>query len=658
MANPTDREAREAISLLAEQGAAERRKEGTIISIDGRFVGVVLDGEGTSLVIAYRGYYEPALGAGVTIERIPATNKWKVVGVRDSAINYVDHHPYDFERPGEAIYYPVPLEAINNWSYNLGTGLEITVYNAFAINSSQDVQYQDETTIDLLSHVDATNERYVVIYMDDTTGTLAVYDGLAEANPSWLEAVNDMMTYQYGVPGLVINLSAAMTEWGSAWRALKRGYLFGTKKIIRLPFSHASGGSGTGSVMTGATASVDGTEGLVPQPVAGDDDKFLRGDATWQDIFYQTIYGPSGTPVTQQPGLQFNTGSHIIPTMGSSGGRTLVTFSLIASAVKALVNYQLLKKAGTPSAEEHSINFLDSNNALVTLSDDAVNSATNVKISVAQPPVLNGGRLSLSSTLPVPLSDITAAGTLYYLPHENALISLWDSVNSEYKIVNFSGGTVSLALPTAGAVVLYDVFGYLNSGALALETLVWASSGYGTSARATALTWQNGLLCKSGDPTRRYLGTIAINGSGQSNDSLKNRELWNMFNRVSRPLSVKEATASWSYGTGAWRATNNNTGNRVYVVSGLGGNPVDLQMIQTFSATSGSAYIGISKNAANPTNYSLASAISGAYVTLLSAYGENTVLGYNHFTSYEYAIGTLTFYGNNDTHILLGTVMT
>ena len=36
--------------------------------------------------------------------------------------------------------------------------------------------------------------------------------------------------------------------------------------------------------MTGATASADGSHGLVPQPLAGDEAKFLRGDGTWAGV--------------------------------------------------------------------------------------------------------------------------------------------------------------------------------------------------------------------------------------------------------------------------------------------------------------------------------------------------------------------------------------
>lgn len=41
---------------------------------------------------------------------------------------------------------------------------------------------------------------------------------------------------------------------------------------------------------TGATASTDGTAGLVPAPVAGDEDKALKGDGTWGDVSSQTIF--------------------------------------------------------------------------------------------------------------------------------------------------------------------------------------------------------------------------------------------------------------------------------------------------------------------------------------------------------------------------------
>lgn len=49
--------------------------------------------------------------------------------------------------------------------------------------------------------------------------------------------------------------------------------------------------------MTGATASVAGTHGLVPAPSAGDNTKFLRGDGTWQTV-QSGGGGGSGSAIT------------------------------------------------------------------------------------------------------------------------------------------------------------------------------------------------------------------------------------------------------------------------------------------------------------------------------------------------------------------------
>ena len=49
------------------------------------------------------------------------------------------------------------------------------------------------------------------------------------------------------------------------------------------------GGGASASNMVGATSSVAGTAGLVPAPAAGDQRKFLRGDATLQSISGNTI---------------------------------------------------------------------------------------------------------------------------------------------------------------------------------------------------------------------------------------------------------------------------------------------------------------------------------------------------------------------------------
>lgn len=56
------------------------------------------------------------------------------------------------------------------------------------------------------------------------------------------------------------------------------------EKWVNKPLSEILGSISGFSVMTGATASTDGASGLVPQPLAGDEGKFLKGDGTWVTI--------------------------------------------------------------------------------------------------------------------------------------------------------------------------------------------------------------------------------------------------------------------------------------------------------------------------------------------------------------------------------------
>jgi len=71
----------------------------------------------------------------------------------------------------------------------------------------------------------------------------------------------------------------------------------------KLNSKYTAGGTGnTGTPMVGATSSTNGTAGIVPQPVAGDQLKFLRGDATWQSV--SGSLGPTNIYTTSNPNIQ------------------------------------------------------------------------------------------------------------------------------------------------------------------------------------------------------------------------------------------------------------------------------------------------------------------------------------------------------------------
>lgn len=80
-----------------------------------------------------------------------------------------------------------------------------------------------------------------------------------------------------------------------------------------------------------ATSLVNGTNGLVPAPSAGDQGKFLRGDATWGTVStqsYSTVEN-SGTPLTQRSILNF-TGTGLTATDNAGLTRTDVTLDSTA----------------------------------------------------------------------------------------------------------------------------------------------------------------------------------------------------------------------------------------------------------------------------------------------------------------------------------------
>jgi len=177
------------------------------------------------------------------------------------------------------------------------------------------------------------------------------------------------------------------------------------------------------------------------------------------------------------------------------------------------------------------------------------------------------GRLTLTTVTPVTTADVTAATTFYFTPYKGSAIALFSAATSG------SGATwnlytlaeISLAVP-ATTSTMYDVWVYDNSGTLTLETTAWTND----TTRATALVLQNGVYCKTGDLTRRYVGSIRTTGvSGQTEDSEAKRYVWNYYHRVRKALKVVDGTNSWAYTTAAFRQANASAANQLDFIIGV-----------------------------------------------------------------------------------------
>jgi hypothetical protein len=280
------------------------------------------------------------------------------------------------------------------------------------------------------------------------------------------------------------------------------------------------------------------------------------------------------------------------------------------------------------------------------------------------PPSTNDFRLTLASGDPVPAADQTAKSTLYLTPHLGQSIMLY--VGAAWVVR--TPAEVSLSLSALAADTVHDIFVWDSAGTIILEALPWASA----TTRATALARQDGVWVKSGQPSRRYVGTISTTVAGQTEDSLTKRYVWNAQNRVPRPLRRIDPAASWTYSTvTTWRQANANAANQVEVVIGLLTEALDLtcEVSGWHSVANGVIRLAIGEDSTTATvagalKSAASASTANAPVQCLTAVlrGWPTAIGRHRYVWLEgnWNSGTATFLGDEggDTAVsgLVGTV--
>jgi hypothetical protein len=318
-----------------------------------------------------------------------------------------------------------------------------------------------------------------------------------------------------------------------------------------------------------------------------------------------------------------------------------------------------------PVTVDNETTNLPNSRQLVNGTNSTVDTSTpgQVKIDVPAPAiVVNGCRLSLSSSAPVPNSDITSATTVYLLPYKSNIITF----DTGSGLVTDSVGTgISASLSGLTAGTVYDVFGYDSAGTPTLTLLAWTN----TTTRATALSYDSngGFLVKSGTTAQRYLGSIYITASGQSEDKAGDRALYNYDNRVNRNLLGVIPVSSWTYSIVTFRAADANTTNGQGRVSFLTGVAEDAASCRyntnMHCSTANIAIIAVglngTTNAAALTQVGASTSAASpnwpvnAYAAVLPP------LGYNYFQALESSDGvSCTFEGNfGQDYGLQGTIV-
>jgi hypothetical protein len=160
------------------------------------------------------------------------------------------------------------------------------------------------------------------------------------------------------------------------------------------------------------------------------------------------------------------------------------------------------------------------------------------------------GRLTLESGVAISITDQIDKDTIFFTTYNGNAIGLYDG--SVWELLHFD--ETSLSIGTLTNNTNYDIFAYNNNGTLALEIgPAWTDN----IARSTGLTKQDGVYIKSGDTTRRYLGTFRTTSTTTTEDSRSRRLLWNCYNQILRS-AYSEDNTSHTYTSATYRPWNNS----------------------------------------------------------------------------------------------------
>ena len=184
------------------------------------------------------------------------------------------------------------------------------------------------------------------------------------------------------------------------------------------------------------------------------------------------------------------------------------------------------------------------------------------------------------------------------------------------------------------------------------------------NTRTTAITLQDGIYVKSGSTNKRYLGTLSTTGvSGETEDSVTKRLVWNYYNRAARSFYKVEAATSWTYSTATVRAMDNNTDIRIALVVGVADTFfVGAAAGKVFTTVDANGTVLLADN--NIDNYiatavpTHAVAIANSYESWVSNYVYALSLGYHALQAIEigFGSGVQTYYGEGSSGIF-GSIM-
>lgn len=279
------------------------------------------------------------------------------------------------------------------------------------------------------------------------------------------------------------------------------------------------------------------------------------------------------------------------------------------------------------------------------------NKVTGYRLGGLLTPQICQGRLTTESAVPVSTSNRAAQSTLYWTPclpngepTTSGLVGFYDG--TRYVVRSLTELSLNLDTAEAGGAIdvdkNYDVFIDYAAGTPALVIgPAWSSD----TARATALVAQGPLVALTGDTDWRWVGTIRASASGDTEDSLTKRFVWNAYNPIRRRLTIAEGT-NHTYNNATIRQWNADATIMVEVIAGVVGTVIDLVFYALMSTSSGGQQtrLGVGINTTSSLSFTSFPQIS-IISTLCGLAGADTHtqrLGYSYYSLNEAGTATGT----------------
>jgi len=258
-------------------------------------------------------------------------------------------------------------------------------------------------------------------------------------------------------------------------------------------------------------------------------------------------------------------------------------------------------------------------------------------------PQICEGRLTVSTGVSVPSSDVSASANVYFTPHSGNRVALYVP-NYGWRLYTF--GELTLDISAVATDKNLDIWLYDNAGTLTLAYTEWSND----TLRSTSIVRQDGIYCKNGALNYRYLGTVRTSAAGYVCDTKEKRFVWNFYNRVERPFYRHDSTSSWTYTVRAFRPWNNSDNNRVEFVVGVDESPVNLHFMAINKYGSGNIRcVGIGFDSTDtPADDSIwgGQAVSDFQLDHAAFLGYSGI-GYHYLQLLEVGYAsTITFYGS------------